>query len=386
VSTPTVPRPKPVADLLLIVAALLVGIVVIGGSLIANDGDITGLIKFGAEDEALEITRHVEELVGREIATVPPLGHDGKFFFLQALDPLYLSPGEHAVLLDRPVYRGQRMLFPLISGAGGLMPAGWLSWSIAFTNLAAIALGTVGTARLARRAGANEWWGLAFALNIGVIFEFDISGAGILAFAAAIWGTLALEEGRDRSAARWFTVAVLSREVMFLYLAGALLLRLSRTRRIPWVIGIPPTIAAGCWAVYLRLRLDAGSGVDQVQEFGGPFVGMAQAFGNWVDNPIDLAVIVALLAIVPLLAVRAIRQPTYLGWGALGFVVLAVFFSRQVWWRFFDISRAISPVITAYLLATFASPDRDTQDGNARNEDDQLSESTDAPGDVVVRV
>ena len=377
-TSPSAPsRPRPVSDWLLIAAALLVGIMVIAGSLLTYGGDITGLIKFGSADEALEITRHVEDLIGREIATTPELGHDGKFFFLQALDPLYLSPGDHAVLLDRPVYRGQRMLFPLIAGAGGLMPAQWLSWSIAVTNLAAIALGTVGTARLARRSGASEWWGLAFALNIGVIFEFDVSGAGILAFAAAIWGTLALEEKRDRSAAVWFTIAVLSREVMFLYLAGALLLRLWRSRRIPWAIGIPPTIAAGGWAVYLRLRLDAGSGVDEVQEFGAPFAGMARAFENWLDKPVDLAVIATLIAIVPLLAVRAIRRPTYLSWGAFGFMVLAVFFSRQVWWRSFDISRAVAPVITAYVLATFATDAAD-------DEPAEVSGATGTQADAVV--
>lgn len=373
--SPPSTRPLALADAKLVAAAVVVGLVVIAGSLLAHDGDITGLIKFGAEDEALEITHHVEDLIGREIATAPPLGHDGKFFFLQALDPLYLSPDDHAALLDRPVYRGQRMLFPLVAGVGGLMPASWLAWSFAVTNLVAIALGTVATARLARRAGASEWWGLAFALNIGVIFEFDISGAGILAFAAAMWGTVALEEQRDRSAAAWFTIAVLSREVMFLYLAGALLLRLARTRRIPWLIGIPPTLAAGGWAVYLRLRLDEGAGVDQVQEFGAPFVGMSRAVENWMENPVDLAVIVALVAIVPLLAVRAARRPTYLSWGALGFAVLAVFFSRQVWWRFFDISRAISPVITAYLLATFAVPKTPTRGS--------VSEPTDAPIDVA---
>ena len=172
-----------------------------------------------------------------------------------------------------------------------------------------------------------------------------------------MWGTVALEERDDRRAAIWFTIAVLAREVMFLYLAGALLLRLARTRRIPWMIGIPPTIAAVSWAAYLRLRLTEGSGVDEVQEFGLPFGGMAGAFENWIDNPVDLAVIVALIAIMPMLIVRAIRRPTYLTWGSLGFVVLAVFFSRQVWWRFFDISRAIAPVLTAYLVATFAPAD-----------------------------
>lgn len=338
-----------------IAASLLVGVLVITGSLVAHDGDITGLIKFGSATDAMAITDHVEAEMGRSIATVEAEGHDGKYFFLQALDPLFLDPDRHAALLDRPVYRGQRMLFPLVSGAGGLVPATALPWTMALTNLAAIALGTAATAQLARRRGASGWWGMAFALNVGVIFEFDITGAGILAFAAALWGTVALEARDDRRAAAWFTVAVLAREVMFLYLAGALLLRLVRARRIPWLIGIPPTVAALSWAVYLRLRLTEGSGVDEVQEFGLPFGGMAGAFENWVENPVDLAVIAALVAIIPLLVVRALREPTYLSWGSLGFVVLAVFFSRQVWWRFFDISRAIAPVITAYLLATFAT-------------------------------
>lgn len=334
--------------------SLCVGVLVIAGSLLSHDGDITGLIKFGDTPEAQLVAQHAGNEIGREVVTVGE-GHDGMYFFLQALDPLLLSPGDHAALLDRPVYRGQRMLFPLVAGFGGLVPGPALPWTMAFTNLFAIALGTAATSRLARRLGGSEWWGLAFALNVGVIFEFDISGAGILAFAAALWGTVALEERDDRRAAAWFTVAVLAREVMFLYLAGALLLRLVRTCRIPWLIGIPPTVAALSWAIYLRVRLTEGAGVDEVQEFGLPFRGMARAFENWIENPVDLAVIAALVAITPMLVVRALRQPTYLSWGSLGFVVLAVFFSRQVWWRFFDISRAIAPVITAYLLATFAT-------------------------------
>jgi hypothetical protein len=53
------------------------------------------------------------------------------------------------------------------------------------------------------------------------------------------------------------------------------------------------------------------------------------------------------------LVVRAVRSPTYVGWGSIGFVVLATLLTRQVWWRFFDITRATAPVITAYVLVTF---------------------------------
>jgi len=342
--------------------ALLVGVLVIVASLLRHDGDIAGLVKFGADDPANGLTAHAEQVMDRSVAHSDDLGHDGKFFFIQALDPLYLSPADHAVFLDRPVYRGQRMLFPLVAGFGGLTPAGFVPWTMALINLAAVAAGTLAASRLAQRYGGSPWLGLAFVANPGVLFEFDISGAGIVAFAAALWATLALEEDRDQAAMWWFTAAVLAREVMFLYLAGVLILRLWRTRRIPFMIGIVPTLAAGAWAAYLRVRLDVGSGVDQVQEFGWPFGGMVDAWDNWAANPVDLAVIAGLVIVMPMLIVRGIQQPNYSAAGAMGFVILALLMSRQVWWRFFDISRAVAPIITAYVLTSFSAPLRKPQD------------------------
>ena len=179
-------------------------------------GDVTGVLTVG--DEWTGIQRHAEQELGQEIHTREGLGHDGAFFFLQALDPLYLEPEDHAAEIFRPVYRAQRMAYPMLAGAGGLTPAPWLPWTMVLTNILAFGLGTAGTARLSRRMGGSPWWGLAFALNVGVLFELDISGAGVLAFAAAIWGTVALEEEEPRRAIPWFVLAVLAREVLFLSL------------------------------------------------------------------------------------------------------------------------------------------------------------------------
>lgn len=342
--------------------AIVLGLLIVAASLLRHDGDIAGLIKFGAGDTVAERTAHVEDVLGRDVATVDLLGHDGSMFFLQALDPFFLSPGEHAVHLDRPVYRAQRMLFPTLAGGLGLFPPEAVMWSMAFVNVTALALGTVGTARLARRLGGSPWLGLAFALNPGIVFEFDISGAGIVAFACAIWATLDLIDGRHRRAIAWFVAAVLAREVMLLYLAGVCCHRLWTTRRIPWLLGGVPAVAAAAWAGYIRLRLESHDGVQEVQEFGMPFGGMADAFGHWLDNPLDLAIIAGLIAVMPLLVVRAIRRPNPLAWGALGFVVLAVLMTRQVWWNFFDITRAVAPIITAYVLTAFTEPPRTPAD------------------------
>ncbi len=366
------PSPRPdrrVTEWHVGVAGLLIGVAAFLFSLFGSyGGDITGVLTIG--DEWAGIEQHAEEELGHEVHTREGLGHDGAFFFLQALDPLYLEPDEHAAELFRPFYRAQRMLYPMIAGGGGLVPASWIPWTMVLANLIAFFLGTAGTARLAQRMGGSPWWGLAFALNVGILFELDISGAGVLALAAAIWGTVELEDDRPGRAVPWFVAAVLAREVMFLYLAGVILLRWRRSGSFPFGLALWPTLAAGAWAVYIRLRLEPGDGV---QEFGLPFRGLLRAVPRWLDSPVDLAIIVGLVVVMVGLVMRGVRQPSYVSWGALGFVLLAVLLSRQVWWRFFDITRATAPIITAYVLVAFAAtgppgPESvDGPDGEARS-------------------
>lgn len=359
----------------LVFVAIIVGVLIVTGSLLRHDGDIAGLIKFGAGDTVAERTAHVEDVLGRDVATVDLLGHDGSMFFLQALDPFYLSPNKHAVHLDRPVYRAQRMLLPTIAGLGGLMPAGAVLWTMALTNIAALALGTVAAGRLAVRLGGTHWLGLAFLLNPGVIFEFDISGAGIVAFAAALWGTLTLEEGRHRRAIVWFTAAVLAREVMLLYLAGVCVYRLWQTRRIPWLLGSIPALSAVAWAGYVRLRLDSHDGVNEIQEFGPPFGGILDSFENWLADPTKLSVIAGLIIVMPLLILRTWQRPNALAFGALGFIPLAIMLNQQVWWRFTDISRAVIPIMTAYVITAFSpgSPNTESRDELPHTLDDTIA-------------
>ena len=71
-------------------------IVLFGGLLVAHGGDITGLAAFG--DESPAITEHAERTLGRDVVTRSDLGHDGRFFFVQSLDPLH--DGGRALLAD----------------------------------------------------------------------------------------------------------------------------------------------------------------------------------------------------------------------------------------------------------------------------------------------
>ena len=75
--------------------ATIIGVFIVATSLLRHDGDIAGLIKFGAGDTVAERTAHVEDVLGRDVATVDLLGHDGSMFFLQALEILNISLGHH---------------------------------------------------------------------------------------------------------------------------------------------------------------------------------------------------------------------------------------------------------------------------------------------------
>ena len=340
---------------LLVVVAISVGLLMMAVSLLHHGGDIAGLIRLGDGETVAKRTAHVEDVLGREVATITNLGHDGSMFFLQALDPFYLSPSEHAVHLDRPIYRAQRMLYPTIARVGGLLPAEAILWMMGLTNVTALALGTVAAARLSTQLGGSRWLGLAFLLNPGVIFEFDISGAGVVAFAAALWGTVMVKEGRHRHAIAWFTAAVLAREVMLLYLAGVCLYRLWRTHRIPWLLGTIPALSAIAWAGYIRLRLDSPDGVNEIQEFGPPFQGMLDSVENWLTDPVELGVIAGLIVVMPLLILRTWQRPNALAFGAIGFVLMAILMTQHVWWSYINISRATAPIMTAYIITAFST-------------------------------
>ena len=92
----------------------------------------------------------------------------------------------NAVVLDRPLYRSQRMFYPLQAGGLGLFSAEGVVWGLLVVNVIAMGLGTWAVAVLAVEMGLSSWWGLAFLLNIGLVSELNIGGAGIVAAAAAL--------------------------------------------------------------------------------------------------------------------------------------------------------------------------------------------------------
>lgn len=279
------------------------------------------------------------------------LGHDGRFFFIQANDPLLLNPSDHAAFLDRPAYRSQRMLYPLLVGLGGLLPVDLIPWGMAVVSGLSIVAGTLAVCLLALRRRRTAWLGVAFAFNIGVLVEFDVGGAGVLAAALMFWALLCYVGGRMRWAAVLLGFAVLAREVYLLVPAGLVVWELVRGRPVNWRLALPAVGAAALWGLYVRTRLGFGSGGSEVQELTAvPFRGVAESMRSNADDPLTLVLGVVFLLIFLRFAWLASTSRDPLAWATVGFAILPAFLTAQVWREYFDIARAALPVFTAYPL------------------------------------
>jgi hypothetical protein len=259
----------------------------------------------------------------------------------------------------------------MIAGGFGFLPPGAVAWSMLVTNLTAMAVGALLGALLAARMGVSTWVGLAVPLNIGLIFEVDIGGAGVLAYVFCLGAVYALAIERDWVAAFLLGAGALSREVMVAFAIGLVMLFWLDERRLRWRLVITPVVAMALWQMYLQVRVAGWSGLGGAPRiFSVPFLGMLEAIESWTGDPIRLTLIVAILAAVARFVPLALKSRLPIAWGALPFVALTVVLSVEVWREPFDLSRALAPALTALPFLVLVPSSRD-----ASFSDDRLSEN-----------
>jgi hypothetical protein len=288
-------------------------------------------------------------------------GHDGQSFFIQANDPWYLEPELHAALLDRPLYRAQRMLFPMVAGGFGLFSPWTVVWAMLATNVLALAIGAFLAAKLAAVWGGPPWLGLWVPLNVGLLFELDIGGSGILAYTCCLAALYALTRERIWLASVLFAAGALSRETMVAFAVGVFFLWWLEGRRALWPIVLTPLGAMGVWDAYLWFRLQGIPGVGGgTGNFGLPFLGAMEASGSWIHQPLDLLLSLLFIAVVVAFVPLAVRGRLPIAWGALPFAALAIVLSVNVWREPFNSARAIAPIFTALPFSILLPPAPET--------------------------
>lgn len=282
-------------------------------------------------------------------------GYDGQYFYRLALEPWPSEAVGYGIRLDRPPYRHQRVLYPLLAGALALGQPLLVPWTLIGLNLAAVLVLAWLAGALAQRFGRHALEGLLLALYPGLPFSLSRDLAEPLAAAFLLGSILAWRSKRPWLAGGLLSLAVLTRETALLA-AGCWLLAVllgsgsalgARLRR-----GLPlllPLATGLLWQAVLRWhwgRPSVSSGQTLLRlPLSGPllFVGLIARF----DHPI-VWVWLAELALMVLLAgltAVALRGSTAdrgekLAWGVYGLFVISL--SRSVWTEDWAFMRALT--------------------------------------------
>ncbi len=338
-------------------AAMASASLIVVAQMVALDTDASLYLSFG--EESLETLEYGRARLG-DVYVKPNLGHDGRLFYIAAHDPLLLDADQFHELVERPVYRAQRVLLPAVA-APALLLGDWpLVWWMLIINLVSIGAGTFVTARIAEHLGLSPWLGLAFAANPGIWAELNAGGSGALAWALASAAILALLRGRPTWSVAFLTAAALSREAMLLVAIGlAAATWRSDRRRAAWLAALPIGVALA-WGLYVRVRLGEPVWATESRELAAPFVGLLDAAREWIDQSDPVRAAVAGLYLVLGVRVLQLARSTrhLIGWAVAGFALIIPFLSGVVWFDIWDITRALLPLVTGLVLLAGLDPAR----------------------------
>lgn len=240
-------RPVAVGLLSGLIALLVWALVVFG----KYGGNPTGLARIG---DQLPLS---PRLKGADLVILEgKRGNDGQQFLSLALDPLQQLPGTSAAL-DNPIYRGKRLLYPLLAWLAGLGQPALIPWSLGLINVALIGCCGALVASWAQLEQRSPQWGLAVLALPSYWITLSLDTADLLATTLLLASAVAFRAQRPGALAASLTAALLSREMGLLAWASSGLTSL-RERRWRWLLPlalVPLPLLA--WTASLKARFPA---------------------------------------------------------------------------------------------------------------------------------
>jgi hypothetical protein len=258
--------------LLTALLALLVWALVVFGK---YGGNPTGLARIG---DQLPLSPRLQ---GQPLVVLQgKRGNDGQQFLTLALDPLQRDPGT-AAALDNPIYRGKRLLYPLLAWLLGFGQPHLIPWTLGLVNVAAIGCAGGLVARWAQLEQRSTRWGLAVLALPGTWITLSLDTADLLATTLLLAAAVAWRERRPGRLWASLTAALLTRETALLAWAASGLTALWE-RRWRWILPlalVPLPLLA--WIAGLRGRFaTTADGLLATLHFGWPGVGLVRKAGQ----------------------------------------------------------------------------------------------------------
>lgn len=259
------------------IAAIYAAIVLIGAQ-----GDVSRLIVAG--------DRHVDAArVPAPIAVLPHSnGYDGQFYYRLALDPLPDRQTGKGVTLDRPAYRNQRIVYPLLAGALALGQPGRVPWALLLVNLLGLAIIARTAVALGRRLTLPPWFAPALLAWPGFLVTLSHDTTEIVAAAFLLLAIEAMAARRQRRFVAFAALCLLTRETAALLLLGMAVGEAwqapstGRLRRVGVILA--PVALYALWraGLWLHWRAIAQTIVAQPADIGWPLGGYLQTLRDSV--------------------------------------------------------------------------------------------------------
>ena len=298
-------------------------------------------------------------------------GYDGQFYYRLALDPLTKQRVEYGITLDKPPYRQQRILYPVLARLLALGGTPWIPWSMIVVNYLAVCGLAFGAARIAELFAMPAIYGLAIPFFPGVLLALARDLPDPLAISLMVFSLYLLHSRRITFAACVLALAVLTRETVIL-LAAALFVHSTwraLRRQSAWTESVRlaiPLATYAVWQLWIVARWGtfgsaAGSGTLDGFALKSAGILLIQAVQSALGfHPFLLVELLFLGAMTLLAAIVSIRSTVdsgvKLAW--LMYLALVVFLSRLVWVEDWAFMRASAELMVLGFIIVIGARER----------------------------
>lgn len=293
-------------------------------------------------------------------------GYDGQFYYRLAVAPFSAKKSVAGVHFDYPVYRAQRILYPILSYlvSGGRSSA--VPWAMVIVNLlAAAAIGGLATLIFEHYQRTNALTAVLIVLYPGFLLTMSRDLTELVEIAFVLGGIALILRRRDRLAVVIFSLAVLAKE-MALIVPIAVFLHRAFTRRLKAsdaLLLTPVAVFVG-WKMYLfhLWRLPLSLGTDG--HFSLPFAGMWQCIRSVATAPNgQTLLLIELLAVIVFtlttgIAIRTSSAPAFLKIACVLYALLFFSLGAEFWSEDWAFLRAATDYGVAGAIVALQSPMR----------------------------
>lgn len=282
-------------------------------------------------------------------------GYDGQFYFRIAMRPVSTAYEEVGVHFDYPVYRNQRILYPLLAriiGQGAVRPT---LWALVFVNVVGITVLAYVIGCILASVGVQPLWALAVPLYVGFLVTISRDLCEVWEIALICASIYALQKQRVFLSVTLLTIAVFAKEPAILFCVGPLTVAFLHRLRAPddrrRLLFVVPPLVYMSWKQWLFHAWKIPPSVS-LEPLATPFSAYFAALrgaphGSVLQTELLLLAIFVVIA-VPALLTSRLTTDVRVSWAA--FATLAFSLGSGFWMEEWAFLRAISEFASLGIL------------------------------------